>query len=327
MTHAEITSLCTTLKSTVADIYAIRPQVVKLLKYSENITFLIESEDGNRYVLRVNRPGYHSLEELQGELLWMEDIRSSVDIMIPEVFANRIGDKISFLKNRKGEILFYSVFSFLEGHVLRELPAEELLSRIEDVGRTAAVLHKQAQNSLVAKTVKRFAWNFEDMIGERARWGNWEDNEQLSSGQKVLLRRAVTIMEKRLHIYGKSDDRYGLIHADLHLSNIMVHQRKLQLIDFDDCGYGWFLYECGCSLLEYNENLRKLAEAWLKGYNSIRFLSSTDNDEVFTFVLLRRILRLAWMQTHQETDTVRSISGAYIKKTANLAEIYINKKG
>lgn len=46
------------------------------LKYSENFTYRLESEmTGEKYVLRVNRPGYHDLTELESELSWIRAVK------------------------------------------------------------------------------------------------------------------------------------------------------------------------------------------------------------------------------------------------------------
>ena len=46
------------------------------LKYSENFTYRLESEmTGEKYVLRVNRPGYHDLTELESELSWIRVVK------------------------------------------------------------------------------------------------------------------------------------------------------------------------------------------------------------------------------------------------------------
>ena len=40
----------------------------------------------------------------------------------------------------------------------------------------------------------------------------------------------------------------GLIHADFSLANLLIHKGDLRVIDFDDCGLGWFLYDAVTSV-------------------------------------------------------------------------------
>ena len=53
---------------------------------------------------------------------------------------------------------------------------------------------------------------------------------------------------QRLHAYGTDIDRFGLIHADMRLGNLLVDGERVTLLDFDDCGFGWFLYDLAASL-------------------------------------------------------------------------------
>ena len=43
---------------------------VALISRSENVVFRVDAEDGRAYALRVHRPGYHTLAELESEPVW-----------------------------------------------------------------------------------------------------------------------------------------------------------------------------------------------------------------------------------------------------------------
>ena len=53
---------------------------------------------------------------------------------------------------------------------------------------------------------------------------------------------------QRLRRFGAGPDRFGLIHADMRLANLLVSGADLHVIDFDDCGFGWFIFDIGASL-------------------------------------------------------------------------------
>ena len=38
-------------------------------------------------------------------------------------------------------------------------------------------------------------------------------------------------------------ERYGLVHADIRLANLLVDGGHVRVIDFDDCGFTWFMYD------------------------------------------------------------------------------------
>ena len=300
---------------------------IELLKNSENLTFTVTGR-GRKAILRVNRPGYHTEEELLAELYWMDLIRRDGVIAVPEVYAGTNGNLLqSFVSPQSGTRYFCSLFSFLPGKIARELHGQELLEKTAGIGAIAASLHRQAQENGEVGMLYRFSWDFESLLGPKARWGSWQAYPGLTTNDRELFQKAVSQIGRRLENYGKSPSSYGLIHSDLHLSNVIVDGDALQVIDFDDCGYGWFLYDLGCSLVEYSENLPALTKAWLSGYQTKRSLTEEDLNEVPTFILLRRIVRLAWLSSHSESDTAKSVGAGYLEQTRQLALAYLKEGG
>lgn len=296
---------------------------IELLKNSENLTFTVTARD-RKAILRVNRPGYHTEEELFAELRWMDLIRRDGVIAVPEVYAG-IDENLlqSFVSPQSGTRYFCSLFSFLSGKIARELHGRELLEKTAGIGAIAASLHRQAEDNLEIGLLPRFSWDLESLLGSKARWGSWQAYPDLTPDDREVFQQAVSLIGRRVNSYGKGPSRYGMIHSDLHLSNVIVDGDALQVIDFDDCGYGWFLYDLGCSLVEYSEGLPALTQAWLSGYQTKRSLTKEDLNEVSTFILLRRIVRLAWLSSHNSSDTAKSVGPGYLEQTRQLAIAYL----
>ena len=150
----------------------------------------------------------------------------------------------------------------------------------------------------------------------------------LTDSQKKWYGEAVKIAEKRLQKYGKTRERYGLIHGDLNINNILVDGETLYVLDFDDCGFGWFLYDLSTAVLEYfGETMERSLETLLKGYQKYRRLSKEDLEEMETFVVLRKIVRVGWIATHLDNDTVKKVDPDYYRKTEEMAVNYCRKNG
>ena len=133
----------------------------------------------------------------------------------------------------------------------------------------------------------------------------------------------------RLAKFGKGTERYGLIHADMRLANLLVHQDKPRLIDFDDCGFGWFLYDfaTGVSFMEDHPQVPALKQSWVEGYRKVRDLSAADEAEIDTFVMLRRMALLAWIGSHREVEIAGELAPVFAEGTASLAESYFGTHG
>lgn len=294
---------------------------VTLLKYSENYNWLVEY-DGNKAVLRLCRPGYHTYDELIGELTWLNELGKTTDILMPLIISNKNGEMLTDIDG-----YMCTMFSFLEGTTLRGIGGKELLLYLERIGEIAAKLHVQSINRDNQPALKRFSWDFEDLLGKTSRVGNWRLNPVLTQQQKEIFEKAEIIIQNKLKIYGKEKEKYGLIHSDLNINNIIVDGDKVQVLDFDDCGYGWFLYDLSTSVLEYDIGIKEKIKAWLTGYEKIRKFTKEDKELIPTFIVMRKIVRIAWIASHLENDTVKKVADDYYDQTAAMAERYIKSNG
>lgn len=130
---------------------------------------------------------------------------------------------------------------------------------------------------------------------------------------------------ERLEVFGAREDRYGLIHTDMRLANLLIGPNGTRLIDFDDCGFGWFLYDfaAGISFMANDRRVPALKEAWVRGYEKIRKLSNPEKAEIDTFVMLRRMALLAWIGSHIEAPEPQALAPDFARVTARLGALYL----
>ena len=91
-------------------------------------------------------------------------------------------------------------------------------------------------------------------------------------------------MRRQISALGKGKDIYGLIHADLHVGNILYHpENGYCILDFDQCAFGWRAYDVATFLYNINETVpdHLTDEIWrcfLEGYNQVRPLTRAELD-------------------------------------------------
>jgi Ser/Thr protein kinase RdoA (MazF antagonist) len=104
-----------------------------------------------------------------------------------------------------------------------------------------------------------------------------------------------------------------------------VHCTHLRIIDFDDCGFSWFMYDfaAAVSFIEHEAMVRELLRAWLAGYRKAAPLSAEERAEIPTFVVLRRIMLTAWLASHSEVPFARQMGAAYTEGTVRLAQEFV----
>jgi Ser/Thr protein kinase RdoA (MazF antagonist) len=147
--------------------------------------------------------------------------------------------------------------------------------------------------------------------------------------EREVLARLDAVLRERLARFGSGPDRFGLVHADLRLANLLEDGDQTYVIDFDDCGWSWFLYDFGTavSFFEHDPRVPELTDAWVRGYRTVRALSAEDEAELPTFVMMRRLLLVAWIGSHAGTDLARDIGEEYTVGSCELAENYLSRFG
>ena len=115
----------------------------------------------------------------------------------------------------------------------------------------------------------RFPWDFDCCVGTRRAGAGGRTASASAPEELAALTRAAGVMADRLARYGRGPDRFGLIHADIRLANLLVNGPDIQVIDFDDCGFGWFMFDLATavSFMEHDPRVPELCDAWVRGYS------------------------------------------------------------
>ena len=303
----------------------------KLIVLSENATYMVKNKatgekDG---VLRISRPGYHTLSELNSEMKWLNQINEYTPLIVANPIKGLDGKDIQIVKGRDGKDYYCVICEFLPGEPPDEINEAQMVKQFSYLGETTAYLHRQTEIWNGTAKLDRMEWNFDTIIGEHAAWGRWQDFPDITEEAESLLEEVSVIIKKRLQRYGKTENNYGLIHADLRLANLLLEGDQIKVIDFDDCGFGWHLHDLASALsfIEEKPIVPKLVNAWLDGYRKVLPFTDTDFEEIDTFIMMRRMQLTAWLASHKESGPVAELSVGWMDGTIELAERYIRLFG
>lgn len=303
----------------------------KLIVLSENATYMVKNKETgeNMGVLRVSRPGYHTLSELESEMSWLRQINDYTPLIVANPINGKDGKPIQQVTGDDGNIYFCVICDFLPGSEPDESNPAKMVKDFEMLGETTAYLHRQASIWNGTKTIDRMEWTYDNIIGDTAAWGRWQDFDGMTPEAEEFLEESCKIIKKRLKRYGRNQNNWGLIHADLRLANILVEGDTIKVIDFDDCGTGWYLHDLASSIsfIEHKEIVPDLINSWLKGYKKVMPFTDTDFEEIDTFILMRRLQLMAWLASHKESGPVAELSVGFLEGTIGLAERYIRLFG
>ncbi|KKB13064.1 hypothetical protein VE25_03995 [Devosia geojensis] len=295
---------------------------VRLVNYSENHTFTVTSADGARYCLRVHRPGYQSPRSIASELDWLDALRRDTDLPIPNPRAGRDGYLLQRIEDG-GVARDCVLFDFIEGE--EPVFGGGLEPVFETLGGYAARMHAHAAAWRPPADFARQSWSAAHVLDPDGLWGDWRVAPGMTQAIRSVLDRLDAKLRADLDAYGFGKDRFGLIHADMRLGNLLVDGERVSLLDFDDSGFCWFAYDfaAAVSFHETDSIVAALKDAWLRGYAPLRPLAREDIAAMDAMVLLRRMALLAWIGSHAETSLARRHEPGYAEGAAGLAERYL----
>jgi Ser/Thr protein kinase RdoA (MazF antagonist) len=294
---------------------------IRLLNVSENATYALhDPADGRELVLRLHRIGYSSAAEIRSELSWMEALRQDGVIETAAPLPGADGGCVQCLEPvLEGPPRFAVAFEKVPGH---EPAAGEAERWFERLGELTARMHAHARAWPPPAAFVRKRWDLPSMVGPEGHWGPWRAGIGLDAAGAATVDRALERIGRRLERFGDSEEVFGLVHADLRLANLLVDGPQLRIIDFDDCGFSWFIYDFATSVsfIEHEASVPDLLRAWCAGYRRAAPLPSELRDEIPSFVILRRILLTAWLASHAEVPFAREYGASYTRGTIALAE-------
>ncbi len=298
---------------------------LSLLHISENATYLVR-DAGRKMVFRVHRPGYNSEAEIVSELAWIAALRADGVVETPAPIPTLAGDATASFADAAG-LRHVAAFAHMAG--AEPAPGADLPGWFARLGGVNARLHDHARRWQKPPGFIRKHWNVETTVGPEAHWGDWRAALGLDEAGQTIIARAVALLREQTGRYGAAPGRVGLIHCDMRLANLLVEGERLGVIDFDDCGISWFIYDfaAAVSFLEHETYLPELMAAWCEGYRAQAPLAAAAEAALPMFVMLRRIQLTAWVASHAETPSALAVGPAYTDGTVALAERWLSQHG
>ncbi len=295
--------------------FPIDAEDLTLVSLSENVTFKVaDRRDGRAYVLRLHRPGYHTLQELVSERAWIRAL-ADAGIDVPSAVLARDGqDYIPVTIPATGEQRFAGMASWTEGRLLSDVLAEtDNQKRVEEsftqLGAITAAMHNQASAWQPPPGFKRHALDSDGLMGMAPHWGEFWEHRSLTAGERSLLLDVRRRMHDMLSRLSRDPSAYSVIHADMHPGNIVVDGERLTVIDFDDAGYGWHQYDLATALTHWQtkSNAAEIERAFLAGYRANRPVPDEALSLIPQFRLIRWMATIGWFHQRPEVNRPSSV--------------------
>ena len=292
--------------------FPVKPDNIEMVAISENVTFRVSATDGD-YVLRLHRPGYNSIEELDSERQWTRALIEA-GVPVPDSVATRDGRQFTLVDIPGGnESCFAGMTRWIEGTPLRDYldsraDAGERRRIFARIGELVAAMHNQATRWQAPPGFCRPRLDLDGLLGEAPRWGRFWEHADLTDAERGLLLRARENLRLALGSYGEKPGNFSLTHADINPDNIVYDGSDIALIDFDDAAYGWHMYDISAALVDdrYADDFDAICAALVDGYRRHRPLEDRDVDMLPAFLLIRGMVTIGWFHQRPEHAGSRS---------------------
>ena len=283
------------------------------IQHRHNATFLVRAE-GCRYVLRVNRPGHRDLALFRSELMWLDAIARETDLVVPAPVADREGNLLT-VASAPGipKPRVCALFRWVKGRFVSQ---HDLTGRhLERVGRLMGRLHYHAEGFAPPPGFTRIRWDADGLLGGVYGGSIAHAKAVLDPARRSIVDRAESITRRAMERLGEAPSGFGLIHGDLHQMNYVFLKGEAHALDFDDCGWGYYLGDMGATLgpLVSRRDFPSLRVAFLHGYRSVRPLDAGHERMLTSFLIADRLKIAVWMSGRLDNPGLRDGVAEFVR--------------
>jgi Ser/Thr protein kinase RdoA (MazF antagonist) len=175
------------------------------------------------------------------------------------------------------------------------------------MGRVMAQLHRFAAGWRPSKGFKRPHWDWDGQFGER----ELHDTDELVASMPQQFQEPFRVVTRQVRevmdLFGKGPDAYGMIHADMYLENVLFKAGEPRPIDFEDCGFSYWMCDIGTFLSQWpwTEDFPRIQDAFLDGYAQVRTLPDEQLKHLDLFMAGQYAQLLIWASAFIRHDPAR----------------------
>jgi Ser/Thr protein kinase RdoA (MazF antagonist) len=293
--------------------YELRPDAqLTPIRLMNNGVFEVRTDRGGRFVLRVHRPAYRDVAHTRSELRFLEVLHEELRgsrVRVPRPVRTRDGELLVevAVPGRPDERRHCDVLSWVDGRVLR--PTRGLGAQgVHLLGEALARIHTVAEQVERSEELQLPRWDADGLFTEASPFRPGPLDGVFSRDEARLFQEVEERTRAILASLDNEDDAFGVINSDFILVNCHFVRRargwELGVLDFDDLGWGYFLYDL-CPLLgnlaDYPRNAA-MRRTFLAGYRSVRPLRPELERHLPVLMAARHMSACLWVVGIERTQ-------------------------
>jgi Ser/Thr protein kinase RdoA (MazF antagonist) len=297
-------------------VYGMDDARLSFIQYFENIIYRVDTPVNEmtsstiapytpgRYLMRIHATG--DAEAIASELTWLAALSQEAGLSVPAPVPTQDGKLLTTIITPgmpNGRVV--SLMRWLDGKRIRHgLRPKQLTS----LGRAVAQMHTFSAGWEPPPGFNRPHWDWDSQLGGSMFEHSLEElvesmPEKFQEPFQVVSQEAKLVMVA----LGKESDAYGLIHADLYPENVLFKAGKAFPIDFEDCGYGYWMWDIAVALClwAWGKDWECLCDAFREGYAQNRTLPEAQWAQLDLFVATQFATMVVWASAFLKHDPQR----------------------
>jgi len=268
---------------------------LSFLRAGDNLLYRVTTPSGEHFLLRLHEFSRRNADELRSELLWLTALRHEGRLIVPEPILTR--DEMPFAEVTSDDVPGSRRCVLLRWVTGQNRAGRLTLADAHRMGMCMAQLHNLARGWSAPAGFARPRWEPEHWLGVSSPL--WARGAQVYTRDELaIIAAAARRIRTDLRALGETPETYGIIHADLAPSNIVFDGGAAHAIDFEECGWGYYLFDIAVALTalaDYEERGERLRDAFLDGYQRLSPALGAGTEFIETFMALVIIKIVAWV--------------------------------
>ena len=286
--------------------YELKNPHTDVLQHHGNLVVRVQTANAV-YVLRVYEQAT-SPERIQEELEWLVALQRDTDLAVPSPVTNREKTLITPWIGHGVSILHYAVlFNWVDGNPVSQYLSQEICAAI---GTLIARLHRHAQSYTRPQNTAFVGacYNLDWLIGPTSWWSSGQAKRVLGGDTYTRLLPAIEIAADVMRRLGESHDHFGIIHADLHLDNILVANHRYAVIDFSDCAFGYYFFDLALTEQAFRNRAadQRCLTVFREHYCREGGIAALPLEEIDAFMIPIGVVFLEWVLSSDNPE-IRSL--------------------
>lgn len=297
--------------------YGISIRNIECVNHAFNTSFKFTSTEDKTYALRINTNSKKWPEHIWAEVQFLNVLAEKGLVRAPVPIPNLQGELFSnHYFYYEGGNLNVIVYEWIEGEVVKDHPTDVQLFQL---GKTMAQLQQfgltwtptgyanflAIDNPLMVRYPVLFAYPIPDI-----------------SPELYQMLEEVNLRTEKLYESLRERSHQQLIHADLHFGNVIWHEEKMSILDFDDAGRGFPLQDLAIAMYYLRED-KEREKVLISGFLSVAPLPEHEPWELELLIASRSLTLLNYLL---ETSTAQDAAylPTYLANTEKRLRHYLD---